>query len=276
MANKKEQLPALQEAAPTPATTSNASSLPDEFISSMAGMGTGFENVTAKDLIIPRLTILQGLSPQVIRTKPEYDANARVGDIYDVGLSQRFDEVIILPIHYLVQWLEWAPRASNKGLVRVHDALPSPDYYSLNEKNQMVTKNGNLIQETGQLYCLNISANARPSFIAFASTQLKKARKLLTLATNEKVLVNGKEVTPPLFYRTYKLTTVPEQNNEGDWMGWKITPDLPVTELSDWQVKFAAVRNYRESVLSGAVRGDLSRDDAEGGSNASADEGSTM
>src|SRR6185436_3026623 len=34
---------------------------------------TGFENVQASDLIIPRYSILQGLSPQVTKGKPEYD-----------------------------------------------------------------------------------------------------------------------------------------------------------------------------------------------------------
>lgn len=247
------------------------------FATAMQEMGTGFENVTAKDLLIPRLTILQGLSPQVTRGQPEFDESCRVGDIYDVGLGQRFsDELIILPIHYLVQWLEWAPRASKKGLIRIHDHCPPHDYYVTNEKNQMISRiGGNLIQETGQLYCLNMTADGRPSFIPFASTQLKKARKLLTLATNEKVEVNGTLVTPPLFYRTYKLTTVPESNNEGNWMGWKIVPDKPVTELSDWSVKFEAVKKFRKAVLAGEIRGDVGEAEPTAGG-ASADEGRAM
>ncbi len=283
MAKKKEQPPvtaAKKESQNLPATT-EPSSVPADFISGMDGMGTGFENVTARDLLIPRLTVLQGLSPQVVRSKPEYDAEAKVGDIYDVALAQRFEEVHILPIHYIVQWLEWAPRSSNKGLVRIHDVCPPADYYSVNEKGQMITKSGNTIQETGQLYILNLSANARPSFIPFASTQLKKARKLLTFATNEKIIVNGKEATPPLFYRTYKCTSIPESNNEGDWMGWKITPDVPVTELTEWQARFNAVKSFRHSVLSGEVRADLAReDDDAGGSSrggrASADDKESM
>lgn len=274
---KKTAQPAAPKSGNLPAKSEAPSSAPAEFLQGMSGMGTGFENVTAKDLLIPRLTILQGLSPQVVRSKPEYDPEAKVGDIYDVALAQRFpDAVHILPIHYVVQWLEWAPRSSNKGLVRIHEACPSADYYKHNEKGQMVTASGNLIQETGQLYILNLTANARPSFIPFASTQLKKARKLLTWATNEKIVVNGKEVTPPLFYRTYKCTTVPENNSEGDWMGWKIEPDIPVTDLSEWQTRFEAVRQFRQSVIAGEVRADLSRDDIVEGSTASADDSKAM
>lgn len=259
MPKKPTQVPAP---APVPALISTPKNSPDAFLSAAQGIGTGFENVTAKDLIIPRLTIIQGLSPQVVRTKAEYDPECRVGDIYDVGLGQRFEEsIIILPIHYLVQWLEWAPRSSGKGLMGIHDACPLPDYYNYNEKRQMITKTGCLIQETGQLYCLNITASSRPSFIPFASTQLKKVRKLLTLASNEKVEVNGGFQTPPLFYRTYKMTTVPESNADGDWMGWKVSPDKPVTELSDWESKFRVVKDFRMSILKGEVRGDLARDE---------------
>ena len=52
--------------------------------------GTGYEDVRASDILVPRLTILQSMSPQVNQNKPEYDKNARVGDIYDIGLQERF------------------------------------------------------------------------------------------------------------------------------------------------------------------------------------------
>lgn len=280
MAKKSTAPAAAPKAANLPAKKEvSSSSVPAEFLSGMAGMGTGFENVTAKDLLIPRLTILQALSPQVIRTKPEYDPEAKVGDIYDVALAQRFpDKVHILPIHFVTQWLEWAPRNTGKGLVRIHDVCPSADYYTNDDRGRMISKKGgNLIQETAQLYILNLSANARPSFIPFASTQLKKSRKLMTWATNEKIIVNGVEQTPPLFYRTYKCTSVPENNSEGDWMGWKIEPDVPVTELSEWSTRFNAVREFRKSVLAGEVKADLSQDDViEGNASSGSDDGRAM
>jgi hypothetical protein len=87
-----------------------------------AHAGDGLENVTASDLIIPRLAILQDLSPQVKKTKPEYIEGAQVGDICDVGTSELFEPpLIFLPVHYVKQWLEWAPRASGKGLVKIHN-----------------------------------------------------------------------------------------------------------------------------------------------------------
>src|SRR5258708_1117042 len=99
--------------------TSILPQLSDELNELMGGVGTGFENVRQQDVLIPRLTILQGLSPQVIPSKSAYDKEARVGDIYDTGMNQIFKSVHILPLHFIVQWLEWAPRSSTKGLIAI-------------------------------------------------------------------------------------------------------------------------------------------------------------
>ena len=237
--------------------------IPDELNALMGGVGSGFENVRQQDVIISRLTILQGLSPQVIPSKSAYDKVARVGDIYDTGLSQIFKSVHILPLHFIVQWIEWAPRASVQSLVAIHDEPPLKGTFTLSDKGQMITKAGNTIQETAQIYCLNLDAGGRPCFIAFASTQLKKARKLMTYATNERVFANGVETTPPLFYRSYLLEVVPESNANGDWMGWKVTPDKALPELESWQVRLKAVKDFREKIIAGEVRADLERDDSE-------------
>lgn len=255
--------PSASTAISTLTETSSLPQLSSELNELMGGVGTGFENVRQQDVLIPRLTILQGLSPQVIPSKSQYDKEARVGDIYDTGMSQIFKSVHILPLHFVVQWLEWAPRSSTKGLIAIHDEPPAKDKYVINEKGQMITKEGNLIQETAQIYCLNLDANGRPCFIPFSSTQLKKARKLMTYATNERVMSNGVEQTPPLFFRSYLLDVVPESNANGDWMGWKVTPDKRLDELESWQVRLKAVKEFRARIIAGEVRGDIEREDVE-------------
>lgn len=237
----------------------NSLSTTDDDLSIFDGSGTGFENVTVKDLLIPRMTILQGLSPQVTQGKSEFDPNARVGMIYDVGLQEGFPEGIqIIPVHYDKAWLEWAPRSSGKGLVNIHESESILEQAAQNDKKQWMMPNGNYIAETAQFYVLNMGANGRKSFIPMASTQLKKARRLMTLATSELVTRgDGTTFTPPLFYRTYNLTTVPESNNEGNWMGWKIERGPVVTELDGWKDIVESIKKFREQIRSGSVRGDL-------------------
>src|SRR5687768_7785475 len=147
----------------------------DDF-SAFDGLSTGFENVTSKDLLIPRLTILQGLSPQVTEGKAEFDPNARVGEIYDVGLQERFPEgVLFIPVHYTKQWLQWAPRASGKGLKEVHTTDEIMNETTPDDKGRPTLSNGDYIVETAQIYGINVTADFRKCFLPMSSTQLKKA-----------------------------------------------------------------------------------------------------
>lgn len=250
------------------------------------GGSTGFENVTASDLLIPRLTILQSNSPQVTRGQPEYNPDLKPGEIYDVGLGESFGEsLLVIPVHYFKQWLEWAPRNSGKGLQEVHltDAIMAKT--EKNEKNKDVLPNGNYIAETAQFYVLNMNARGRKSFIAMTSTQLKKARAWLTKAQDIRITRgDGTEFQAPLFYRSYILTTVPESNAEGNWIGWKIDMGPKLTELDNWKSAKQIIDEFRKSIDEGTVRGDVSSMEAEsggggggrGGSRAQADTGQEM
>lgn len=230
-----------------------------EMFDAFAGMGSGLENVTAKDLLIPRLTILQGLSPQVTQGKPEFDPEAKVGQIYDVGLQEGFSgAVVIIPVHYVKQYLEWAPRNTGKGLIAIHDDPAVLDDTTLDDKRRNVLHNGNYIQETAQFYIMNASAGMRKSFIPMVSTQLKKARRLLTLATDERIPgPGGVEIVPPLYYRTYTLSTVPESNAEGNWMGWKIERGAALPELPNWKQLLVEIKNFRDSLTKGDIKADI-------------------
>jgi hypothetical protein len=221
--------------------------------------GEGLENVQSKDLVIPRITILQALSPQIQPKKPEYIKGAQAGDICDIGTGEIFEAPLeFLPVHYVKQWLEWAPRSSGKGLVKVHDTDEILDHCQMNAKNQSHTSDGNLIQETAQFYGLNLSAGGRRCFLPLSSTQLKKARRWLTLAMSERaVRGDGTAYNPPLFYRVYNLSTVEESNPNGDWAGWKIERGLKLSEHPDAAILFTEAVAFRDTLKSGKAKSDF-------------------
>ncbi len=254
-----------------PATTSDSNksiAVASDLHSRMEAMASeGLENVTAKDLLIPRIAILQSLSPQVIKSKPEFMPEAKVGDICDVGLQELIDQpLIFVPVYYMKQYLEWAPRASGKGLVKIHDTAEVLEHAKSDERNRPVLANGNYIAETAQIYGLNVSADLRKSFIAMSSTQLKKARRWMTLATSEKLKrKDGSEYTPALFYRSYKLTTVTESNNDGTWEGWKIERGDAIEDMERSERIFNDAVDLRDAIKQGRVKADLdsiARDDS--------------
>lgn len=252
MKKKEEANTALQPVASNAVATAS-----DDFAQYA---NAGMENVVASDVLIPRLTILQQMSPQLNSKKTEYVRGAEIGNICDVGTGELFPEgILFLPVYYRKDYLEWAPRATGKGLVAVHSDPSVLDRCKRNDKNQPITASGNLIAETAQWFGLNLTADGRRSFLPMSSTQLKKSRRWMTLATGERLArADGSTFTPPLFYRAYNLVTAEESNNEGDWSGWKIERGLSMPELGDnWRDIRDTCIAFREQLIAGQVRGEI-------------------
>lgn len=245
---------AVTKAAPT------EMELQDE-LAEMEGMG--LEEVKASDLIIPRITILQALSPQLQKSKPEFIKGATAGQICDLSLSKLFDEITFIPVHYKKNYIEWAPRNSGKGLVKIHDDPRILDMCTRNDRNQPIMPNKNYIQETAQFFGFNVSDSFRRVFIPMASTQLKKAKKWLTMATEEKMpLRDGRMITPPLFFRSYNLSVGEESNSEGEWFGWRIEPADTVQQVCesaeiDLRTFMEQAKEFHNYCATGQAKADL-------------------
>lgn len=224
--------------------------------------GAGLENVGASDLLVPRISILQALSPQLKSSKTEFIKGASAGEICDVGIGETFpDGILFLPVYYRKDYLEWAPRSSGKGLINIHTNPNILDETTRDDKNKPILPNGNYVAETAQFFGFNLTADGRQSFLPMASTQLKKARQWLTLATGEKLSrADGSSFQPPLFYRTYMLTTAEESNAEGDWFGWKVERSLTLPELEaeghDWRELMNWAGLFKQSLERGQSKGD--------------------
>ena len=85
--------------------------------------GGGLENLTAEDLTIPRLKILQALNPEVNKRDGKYVEGAAAGDILNTVTKELFTEdsgCVAIPVAYKRMFLEWTPRESGGGLVQQH------------------------------------------------------------------------------------------------------------------------------------------------------------
>ena len=167
--------------------------------------------------------------------------------------------MIFIPVFFMTQYLEWKP--DRKGLAGIHNDASILTKCTPNEKGQPVLANGNLISETAQFFGLNASADYRVSYIGMTSTQLKKARYWNTLSSTEKALRrDGSEFTPPLFYRSYELGTVPESKDDHDWVGWTITRGQKIEDMEPLAAKrvFDLAKSIYEAIKQGRAKADLS------------------
>lgn len=227
--------------------------------------GVGFEDTSSQDIIIPRVSILQPLSPQLVKTKPEFIKGANAGQIVDTGINKAFDDVTLVPCYYARVYLEWAPRESGKGLVKNHgvdDSIMNETERD-EETNRDVLPNGNYIVETATYYCLLIDGeDVRPVFLPMASTQLKNARKWMTLLTAEKLTgSNGKRFTPPMFYRAWVGSSAPQSNAKGDWHGWRFEAGDAIMDIDPSGDLLEKARNFYQQAKEGLVKGDVSIDE---------------
>lgn len=248
------------------ALISTSANLPETYTSefdSFAGVGT--ENITTSDMLIPRLSIIQALSPQLKRGKPEYIEGCEVGHIVDVGTGDLFPGgVNFLPVYYRKDYLEWAPRATGKGLIKIHPDDSILTQTTRDEKGRLYLPNGNLISETAQWYGLNMSANRRKCYVPMAASQLKKSRKWMTMITSERITrPDGSDYQAPIFFRTYDLTTAEESNAEGEWGAWVINRAASLPELgANWKSLLAEAVNFRQALIDGEARADHSQSDS--------------
>ncbi len=228
-----------------------------------AHAGAGMEHVGVSDLLVPRLALLQAMSPQLVRSRSEYIDGAQPGDIVDTGTGDIFDGgVLFLPVHYRKDFIEWLGTKPGGGLVRVHSDPAILDTCRRNESGQAITASGNTIAETAQFFGLNLTAQHRRCFVPMTSTQLKKARRWMTLATGERLKRdNGSEFTAPLFYRTYLLTSAEETNAHGSWAGWKVERGKSLPEYAaeaglNVNAIIDDVTKFRASIVKGEAKAD--------------------
>jgi hypothetical protein len=244
-------------------TATTASSAVASFVDDdMMSGPTGFENVSANDLLIPRLTILQKMSPQIDEGDPNYIQGAKYGDFCDTGTNEVFKELVIVPCFFAMVYLEWGPRNSGKGLVQNHGTDASilknclPD-----EKRRMTLPNGNYIAQTATWYVLNLSAKGRKSFIPLTSTGLKHSRRWMTMLTSERVQrPDGTEFQPPMWYRSWNVSTVEEKNNDGSWKNWKFSAGEPINSLDPSKGILRNAKEFYEQARDGLVKGDVAND----------------
>lgn len=239
----------------------------EEMFGGVAGMG--MERVTNRDLIIPRVGILQKLSPELDKKHAKYIAGASEGDFCNIGMNELLPSPLqLIPCFFQKQWLEWAPRKSGEGLRGIHNDEAIMRRTKKNDDGQNVLPNKNYIVETSQLYViLLLDDDVRmPAFIPFVSTQHKKVRQLLT--DSRRIMIargDGTKFNPPLFYRYWSAETVEEDNNEGSWMGWKLAPQGPISTLDNAREVFDHAKEFTQQCIDGVAKADHGDEDAAAG-----------
>lgn len=186
--------------------------------------GAGFENQTSDDYSIPFLQILQALSPQL-----QENDSLRQGMILNTVTGEVWDGkkgIAFVPATTQHGYVEWKPRDAGGGFVGIHEVnsdLVNHAKAASAEYGKYSTPDGNELIETFYVYgiALDDDGNASEAVLAFSSTKIKKYKGWMTKAKTIQIpLPGGRRIPAPLFAHRYRLKTVSEKNNKGQFFNW--------------------------------------------------------
>lgn len=188
-------------------------------------------------LTIPRLKILQDLSPEVKETKAEYIPGARPGLICNEMNSKLDTEVLFVPASFSVRYIAWRPRKAGGGLVDPNLTLEEVE---ANFEQQGIGSWIGMMKPSPNEEAIRVEVAQTPEYVGIAmgkdwgpmpvaismpSTKVKSAKKINTTVELTRVASETKPglfFRPPMFYHQFQLKTGLESGNENEWFGFVI------------------------------------------------------
>ena len=184
------------------------------------GESRGNENVSNDDLQLPRIDVLQALSPQINKKKDEYIDGAEVGMLFNTLTGELYpDGVNFTPISFVKRFLVWVDRKKDAdgGLRGVFDnVLEAEDFMESADDSEKL----DVVATAEHLILLD---NGDEVIISMAKSKMKVSRKF-----NSLVRLNGGD----RFSRKYHMTAVDDKGSQGEYQNIKIqAKGFPAEEI---------------------------------------------
>ena len=188
------------------------------------GLG-GFEGITNEIIAFPFIRILQTLSPQLNKRKPEYIAEAETGMLYNSINNNLYAPPIEIVVGKFERYfIEWKP--DRKGFAGAH--LPEDIEEMLLQgklqKNGMQIVDPRTENTFADTYIYYIvfpeSVEDGVCLLALSSTQLKEARRWNRLLLTTFIPGSNQRAQP--YFMRWTVTTPIVSNDKGDWHGFKV------------------------------------------------------
>lgn len=181
----------------------------------------GSENVNIDDVTLPRLSIIQDLSPQHKKSKPEYIEGAEVGMLFNTVSQQLYDEpIVVVPVYFRTEFLIWLHRDSGGGFLgsfpteqeAAQEAAKHPMWGQVTAKQEPIVE----VVRTGVHFCLliNKDGGVEEIVISMSKSQLKPSR-----TWNSMIKIAGGD----RFSKFYRIEAVETEGKSGEYQNYKIT-----------------------------------------------------
>jgi len=167
------------------------------------GSQRGAENVGSEDVIIPRIELVQALSPARKKNDPAYIEGADEGMLFNNVTRELYGpDVVVVPVYYSKQYLVWKDRKQGGGTNGFRGAFMSKSdaEHAISE----LAEEGLEISDTAQHFVLVFHKGKwSEAVLSMAKSKLKVSKRwnsLMRLTDTDS------------FSRAYKLSSVTETN----------------------------------------------------------------
>lgn len=180
------------------------------------GSHRGAENVGSEDVIIPRIELIQALSPARKKSDPSYIEGADEGMMFNNVTRELYGlEVMVVPVYYQKQFLVWKDRKMGGGTNGFRGAFNTradaeAAIAALNEE-------GLEISDTAQHFVLALHGDKwSEAVVSMAKSKIKVSKRwnsLMRLTDTDS------------FSRAYKLSSAVETNARNEqYHNFNVTP----------------------------------------------------
>lgn len=213
MATSRKKAPAKKE---TPVESTDlvamaAAEVPD-YIKQDASRGN--ENITQDDLVIPRLSLIQSISPERKKTDPAYIEGAEEGMMFNTVTRKLYTTATVVPVTYEKLFLAWRDRKLGGGFAGAHRTAEEANAAILAEEQT----DGWEVQDTPTQLCILIDEDGTLSEIAIP---MSRSKAKISKRWNSVIRVMGGD----RFSRAYTVTSVEDSNDQGqDYFNFSIVP----------------------------------------------------
>jgi len=180
--------------------------------------GRGSEGVTSDDMSLPRLSIIQDLSPQRKKNEDAYIDGAEEGMIFNTSSNALYADgnVIVIPCFFRGEYVAWKDRKQGGGFGVATDTEEQAEEWIQAQENPSAWD----VSYTHQHFCIMVHSDhteAKPHcedvVISMSRSQLKPSRKWNTMVQN-----GGGD----RFGRAYRLSVIQDTGPKGDYFNWSV------------------------------------------------------
>src|SRR5574343_595948 len=233
------------------AKTVDFETLPMPAVAGDDHVGRGSEQVGIDDITIPRIEIIQDLSPQRKKNDPKYIPGAEEGLLFNTVSNKLYgSKIYVVPVFWRKEYILWRDRELGGGFGGAFPTMEDAEKaLAAKEKPEEFQ-----IHDTAQNFVLVVdpTPNADGSFkVEEAVISMAKSKMTASRKWNSLVRMAGGD----RFSRMYRLDTVVASGRKGEYFNWQVT-QLGITPES----LFARAEAMYEAVVAG--HRDVVRDEA--------------